>query len=184
MAMEVKEEEAGNQGDYYSLLKEITGLMADAHLSQGKGVVAAAMLLSVKDLEGAAMKLLRTNELHHVYVLTQLFDVSCGEEVLIRIAESAIGIENNKLARIFLDKMKKSNEKKMITLGSVGLSLKEIGGGLKSLEEYKSQAKELLGKFNYFGGVFNHVMARNHEESFKIAIEFAKSSKKPRNQCF
>jgi len=161
----------------YNILKEITEDLADVHLKQGKGVLACAMLLSIKDIEGAVMKLLRSNEIFYAFVLSQLFDVTCNDEIMIKLSDNASLLEEKRYARFFLGKIKKNIEKKQILLENCGITLKEMDQGLKKLEDYKNLAKEALSKFNDFGAIFNNILGKNQEDSFKIAINFASSDK-------
>jgi len=140
-------------------------------------VLACAMLLSIKDIEGAVMKLLRSNEIFYAFVLSQLFDVTCNDEIMIKLSDNASLLEEKRYARFFLGKIKKNIEKKQILLENCGITLKEMDQGLKKLEDYKNLAKEALSKFNDFGAIFNNILGKNQEDSFKIAINFASSDK-------
>ena len=81
------------------------------------------------------------------------------------------------IAKQILEKIKKNQEKKQILLGNFGLTLKDISPGLKKLEDYRTLAKESLSKFNTCGAVFNYILAKNPEDAFQVAIDFAKSNK-------
>lgn len=159
------------------MLKEITETLADNHLKLGKGVLASALLLSIKDIEGAAMKLLRSNDIHYAFILTQLFEISCHDEIIFKIAENSSFLEETTCAKQVLEKIKKNKEKKLILLGNFGLTLKDISPGLKKLEDYRALAKESLSRFNTVGAVFNYIIAKSPEDSFQVAIDFSKSNK-------
>ena len=165
-----------NQIFSYNLLKEVTDELSFGYLMHGKGVFSSALHLSIKDVDSAVMKLLRTNELYYAFVLTQLFDVSSNDIVMQKMAENAIFIDEKNYARNFINKIKKMLEMKELYLGALGSSLKEVSPGLKKLEDYKNLAKGCLSKFNYMGAVINNILAKNSDEAFAVACDFAKST--------
>ena len=120
------------------------------------------------------IKLIRTNEIHYFYVLSQLFQISCNDEILIKLAEKTDFSEEKSLARLFMEKIKGNCDKKEIYM-------RKLEGFSKKNEDFIGIAKDFINKFNYYGGVLNNILGGNDEESFKIAVDFAKNCISSRN---
>lgn len=174
----IKDQKNENSLVSQNLLKEITEQLADVHLRQGKGVHSSTLHLSIKDIEGCAIKLIRTNELCYAYVLSQLFQLSCHDIIIKKMAEKAIFVNDFQLGRIFLEKMKKNLDQKSILMRNLGSRLSEMPLGIKKLEEYANLGKSMLDKFDFLGAVVNNILAKNYHTSFEIAVDYAKSNKK------
>lgn len=155
------------------LIKEITQDLSNSYLEQGKGVYASALHLSIKDIEGSVMKLLRTNDIAYAFALTQLFEISFDENILIKMASNA-NLNNEKfVSSIFINKIKKKSDKKNALLQRFG---NEKNVDSKKIEDFQRLAEENKSKLNYSAAIFNYILAKNSELSFTLATDFVKSS--------
>lgn len=182
----------------YSLLK-ITSKLASKSFFNGKVLISSIYHLSINDIEGSIMKLIRGDEIEFAFILAEFFESDIKSYLFKKVLITTMGKkwfkaeteepeknEKSKEQRIrFLKKLilsfkTKNNEDKIGVLGFVDVEDREveniyIENGMKKCFEYKKMGddEKIAGEIRK--SIFHYNLARNFEDCFLLAADFAKS---------
>lgn len=181
-----------------SLLK-ITSKLASRSLFNGKVLTSAIYHLSINDIESSIMKLIRGDEMEFAYILSEFYENEFRSYLFKKILITTLGRkwfkpetaeteknDNSKERIRFLKKFllhfkTKNNEERIGLLGLIEIEDSEVENiylenSMKKFSEYKKIGDEGKIAGNIKKSIFYYNLARNYEDCFLFAAEYAKSN--------
>jgi hypothetical protein len=197
--IEKVEKEKINNASYFSSLLKITSKLASNAFLNGKVLAAAIYHLSINDIEGAILKLIRGDELEFAFILSKFFESKSNFYLVKKIILMSIGsrlfnsnnleleekenLRKNEWTLLFKKLIQKipmkNNEEKLSLLGLIeSIHRENISeeDQFKKLAEYEKFANEQKKAGESRNCILYYNLARNYEQCFIYANQYAKGN--------